>query len=260
MNDPLEFYGQTFTSRFMIGTARYPSPELLTQSITASGAEILTVSLRRESAMGKEGQAFWELVQNTGLKILPNTAGCSIVKEAVTTAQMAREVFGTNWIKLEVIGNPDTLQPDMFGTVEAAQILIKDGFEIFPYITEDLIAAERLVEAGCKVLMPWASPIGSGRGLSNPIGLKLMREKFPDVVMVVDAGIGSPSHAVQAMELGYDATLINSAIGKSGNPPLMAEAFSHAVKAGRLGYLSKPIPPKEKADTSTPMAGKPQLA
>ncbi len=162
MSDLLDFYGQKFTSRFMIGTARYPSPELLTQSIKASGAEILTVSLRRESAMGKEGQAFWDLVRSTGLKILPNTAGCSIVKEAVTTAQMAREVFGTNWIKLEVIGNPDTLQPDMFGTVEAAKILIKEDFEIFPYITEDLVAAEHLIEAGCKVLMPWASPIGAG--------------------------------------------------------------------------------------------------
>ena len=153
------------------------------------------MSLRRESGGERAGQGFWSIIRDLGVRVLPNTAGCHSVKEAVTTAQMAREVFGTSWVKLEVIGEDETLQPDVFGLVEAARILCREGFEVFPYTTEDLIVAERLLEAGCRVLMPWGAPIGSGRGLNNLFGLKTLRARLPEVPMVVDAGIGVPSHA-----------------------------------------------------------------
>ena len=161
------FYGVELKSRLLLGTSRYPSPAVLERAVKASGAEVVTVSLRRESGAGRAGQAFWSLIQSMGVRVLPNTAGCHSVKEAVTTAHMARELFDTPWIKLEVIGEADTLQPDVFGLVEAARILSEEGFEVFPYTTEDLVVAERLVEAGCRVLMPWGAPIGSARGLNN---------------------------------------------------------------------------------------------
>ncbi len=165
------------------------------------------------------------------MRVLPNTAGCHSVKEAVTTAQMAREIFETNWIKLEVIGNQDTLQPDVFGLVEAARILAADGFEVFPYTTEDLVVGEKLLDAGCRVLMPWGAPIGSGRGLNNLYGLRAMRAHFPDVPLVIDAGIGLPSQAAQAMELGYDAILLNTAVAKAGDPARMADGLRRAPSA-----------------------------
>ncbi len=175
----VEFYGTAVTSRLLLGTAQYPSPAILAEAIRASGAEIVTVSLRRESGASKAGQSFWSLIRELGVKVLPNTAGCKTVKEAVTTAEMARELFGTDWVKLEVIGEDDTLQPDVFGLVEAARILSRDGFQVFPYTTEDLVVAEKLVSAGCEVLMPWGAPIGSGRGLNNPYGLRSLRAHFP---------------------------------------------------------------------------------
>ena len=168
--------------------------------------------------------------------MLPNTAGCRSVREAVTTAKLARELFGTSWIKLEVIADNDTLQPDVVGLVEAATILIKDGFEVFPYCTEDLSVAQRLVDAGCRVVMPWAAPIGSARGIVNRDALKLLRDRLPDITLVVDAGLGAPSHAAEAMELGYDAVLLNTAIAKAEHPVAMARAFKLAVDAGRIGY------------------------
>ena len=172
---------------------------------------------------------------------MPNTAGCYSVKEAVTTAQMAREVFGTPWVKLEVIGEADTLQPDVFGLVEAARILSADGFEVFPYTTEDLVVAERLIEAGCKVLMPWGAPIGSGKGLNNVFGLRALRAHFPEVPLIVDAGVGLPSHAAAAMELGYDGVLLNTAVAKAGDPVAMARAFGQAIEAGRAAFLAGPM-------------------
>ena len=178
------------------------------------------------------------------------------MKEAVTTAQMAREVFGTPWIKLEVIGEDDTLQPDVFGLVEAATILAKDGFQVFPYTTEDLVVAEKLLGAGCEVLMPWGAPIGSGRGLNNRYGLRALRAHFPGVPLVVDAGIGTPSQAADAMELGYDAILLNTAIAKAGDPVKMARAFALAVQAGRLAYLAGAMEPRDMAEPSTPVAGR----
>jgi len=215
----------------------------------------VTVSLRRESGVDRAGQGFWSLIRDLGVRVLPNTAGCHSARDAITTAQMAREVFETNWIKLEVIGDHDTLQPDVFGLVDAARRLTADGFEVFPYTTEDLVVGERLLDAGCRVLMPWGAPIGSGRGLNNVYGLRAMRAHFPDVPLVVDAGIGAPSQAAQAMELGYDAILLNTAVARAGDPARMARAFSQAIVAGREAFLAEPMLPRDMAEPSTPVLG-----
>jgi thiazole synthase len=256
----LRLYEAELSSRLLLGTARYPSPAVLTQAVKASGAQVVTLSLRRESAGERAGQGFWsivrDLVRDLGVRVLPNTAGCHSVKEALTTAHMGREVFGTSWVKLEVIGEDDTLQPDVFGLVEAARTLCQEGFEVFPYTTEDLIAAERLLEAGCRVLMPWGSPIGSGHGLNNLFGLRTLRARFPEVPMVVDAGIGVPSHAAQALELGFDAVLINTAVSQARDPVGMAGAFAQAVAAGRAAYEAGPMEPRDLAAPSTPVVGK----
>jgi thiazole synthase len=253
----LEIYGEGFASRLLLGTAQYPSPAVLAEAVKASSAEIVTVSLRRESARARTGQGFWELIEKLGVRVLPNTAGCRTAKEAITTAQMARELFGTSWIKLEVIANDDTLQPELFGLVEAAAVLAADGFQVLPYTTEDLSAAERLVGAGCTVLMPWAAPIGSARGLVNREGLKTLRAYFPDTTLIIDAGLGAPSHAAEAMELGYDAVLLNTAIAKAGDPVKMSAAFARAVEAGRFGFEAGLIEPRDMASPSTPVAGTP---
>jgi thiazole synthase len=251
----MEVYGVTLSSRLLLGTAQYPSPAILAEAVRRSGAEVVTVSLRRESGSERAGQAFWSLIRDLGVRVLPNTAGCHSAREAITTAQMAREVFGTNWIKLEVIGNHDTLQPDVFGLVEAARALAADGFEVFPYTTEDLVVGERLLDAGCRVLMPWGAPIGSGRGLNNLYGLRAMRAHFPDVPLVVDAGIGLPSQAAQAMELGYDAILLNTAVARAGEPARMAAAFARAIEAGREAFLAEPMLARDMAAPSTPVLG-----
>jgi thiazole synthase len=230
----------------------------MTQAVKASGACIVTVSLRREMARaGNGGQRFFDLVKALGVRVLPNTAGCRTPKEAIATAQMARELFATDWIKLEVIGNDDTLQPDLFGLVEAAGVLGRDGFKVFPYTTEDLIAAERLVGAGCQVLMPWAAPIGSGRGMANRYALKSLRRYFPGVPLVIDAGLGAPSHAAEAMEMGYDAIMLNTAVATAADPVRMARAFAAAIEAGRLGYEAGLMPMRDMAVPSTPVAGTP---
>jgi thiazole synthase len=254
--DPLTLYGVEVGSRLLLGTSRYPSPAVLAQAIRASGAAIVTVSLRREAAGERAGQGFWSLIRELPVRVLPNTAGCHSAQEAITTAHMAREVFGTTWIKLEVIGEDDTLQPDVFGLVEAARALSADGFEVFPYTTEDLVVAERLLSAGCRVLMPWGAPIGSGRGLNNLFGLKALRAHFPDVPLVVDAGIGLPSHAAAVFELGYEAVLINTAVALAGDPPRMAAAFAQAAQAGRAAHLSGPIEARDMAEPSTPVIGR----
>jgi thiazole synthase len=253
----VQLYGQEVASRLLIGTALYPSPAIMEQALQASGAGIVTVSLRRESAGGRAGDAFWRIIQSLGVKILPNTAGCRTVKEAVTTAELARELFGTPWIKLEVIGDDETLQPDVVALVEAAGILQRDGFEVFPYTTEDLSVANRLVDAGCRVVMPWASPIGSGQGITNRNALETLRARLPDVTLIVDAGLGAPSHAAEAMELGYDGVLLNTAIAKANDPVGMARAFALAVEAGRTGYEAGLMPPRDFASPSTPVVGTP---
>lgn len=253
------FYGTDLENPLMLGTAQYPSPKILGDAFRASKAAVATVSLRREGADGA-GQAFWDLIRDLGIRILPNTAGCYSVREAVTTAQMAREVFGTNWIKLELIGHTDSLQPDVFQLVEAAKILAEDGFQVFPYTTEDLIVGERLLAAGCEVLMPWGAPIGSGRGLANSYALRAMRAEFPEVPLVIDAGIGLPSHAAQAMELGYDAVLLNTAVARAGDPVAMARAMALAIEAGQAAHDADPIEPRDMATASTPVIGKAFLA
>lgn len=253
----LDIYGTKLSSRLLLGTAGYPSPDILAQAVKASGAEVVTVSLRRESARSRTGQGFSQLIEELGLKLLPNTAGCRTPREAIVTAEMARELFGTSWIKLEVIGNDDTLQPDLFGLVEAARHLCNDGFKVLPYTTEDLSAAERLVAAGCEVLMPWASPIGTARGLANIPAMKTLRAYFPDIPLIVDAGIGAPSHAAAAMELGYDAVLLNTAVAKAGDPVAMARAFAAAIEAGTLAYEAGLMEPQDMASPSTPVPGTP---
>lgn len=251
----LELYDSAVNSRLLLGSARYSSPAILKAAVEASGAEVVTVSLRRESPSERTGQGFWGLIRELGVRVLPNTAGCHSVKEAVTTAHMAREVFGTPWIKLEVIGEDDTLQPDVFGLVEAAGILSAEGFQVFPYMTEDLVVAERLLAAGCRVLMPWGAPIGSGRGLNNLFGLKALRAHFPGVPLIIDAGIGVPSHAAQAMELGFDAVLLNTAVAQARDPVQMAAAFRQAVEAGVLARAAGPIEVRDLAAPSTPVIG-----
>jgi len=254
-------YGVSLSSRFFLGTAGYPSPAILKEAIAASGAEVLTMGIKRQAAnVAAAGHnQWWSLIRETGRHILPNTAGCRTAKEAVALAQMARELFETNWIKLEVVGDDYSLQPDSFELVAAAEQLVGLGFNVFPYCTEDLIAAQRLVDAGCQVLMPWAAPIGSGQGITNRRALARMREKFHNLFLVVDAGIGAPSHAAEAMEIGFDAVLLNSAVAQSRAPVEMSAAFSKAIEAGRLAHLAGVIPAQDFATPSTPVTGQPFL-
>jgi thiazole synthase len=251
----LELYDTPLNSRLFLGSARYPSPAVLSAAVRAARAEVVTVSLRRESGAERAGQGFWSLIRELGVRVLPNTAGCHSVKEAVTTAHMAREVFATAWIKLEVIGEDDTLQPDVFGLTEATRILCAEGFQVFPYTTEDLVVAERLLQAGCRVLMPWGAPIGSGRGLNNLLGLRALRAHFPGVPLIIDAGLGLPSHAAQALELGFDAVLINTAVAQARDPVQMAAAFAQAVEAGAAARVAGPIEARDFALPSTPVIG-----
>ncbi|RWI36118.1 thiazole synthase [Mesorhizobium sp.] len=249
-------YGKALSSRLLLGTAQYPSPAILADAVKASGASVVTVSLRRESAGGRSGEQFWSLIQSLGTAVLPNTAGCHSAKEAITTAHLARDVFGIEWIKLEVIGDHDTLQPDVFELVEAARVLCEDGFSVFPYTTDDLVVAERLLEAGCQVLMPWCAPIGSAKGPLNLDALHSLRGHFPGVPLIVDAGIGRPSHAAVVMELGFDAVLLNTAVARAGDPVAMATAFARAIEAGRLAFGAGMLEPRDMAVPSTPVIGK----
>lgn len=254
--------GKELQSRLLIGTAMYDSPASMQQSIESSGSQIVTVSIRRQGANTaiENNQVFWEFLQSFQKNqryLLPNTAGCFSAKEAILTAQMARELFKTNWVKLEVIGDDYTLQPDPFQLVEAAKELINQGFEVFPYCTDDLILCEKLLEVGCRILMPWGAPIGTGKGLMNPYALGLLRERFAEIPMIIDAGLGKPSHAAQAMEMGFDGVLLNTAVAKAQDSITMANAFRLAVEAGRLGYEAGCMQEQQKAQASTPVVGKP---
>jgi thiazole synthase len=247
-------------SRFLLGTAGYPSPQVLREAIVASGTQIVTVGLKRALAAGSDN-GFVAMIRaaltETGARLLPNTAGCRTADEAVQLARMARELYDTPWIKLEVVGDEHTLQPDPFGLVDAAARLVHDGFVVFPYCTEDLVTCRRLLDAGCPLLMPWGAPIGSGQGLLNPFALRTLRERLPDVVLIVDAGIGSPSHAAQALEMGYDAVLLNSAVAQARDPVAMARAFRDAVTAGRTAFLAGVMAKQDFAVASTPVTGQP---
>ncbi|WP_269618592.1 thiazole synthase [Zhongshania sp. BJYM1] len=261
MSSPIKdtwiLYGETFHSRLLIGSALYPSPAVMSDAIHESGADIVTVSLRRQSPEQGGGDNFWRQLKKLNKTMLPNTAGCHSVKEAVTLAQMSRELFETDWLKLEVVGDDYNLQPDPIATIDAAAQLVKLGFKVFPYCTDDLVVCQRLRDVGCQVLMPWGSPIGTGRGLMNPYNLQTIRERIPDIPLIVDAGIGKPSHAVQALELGYDGILLNTAIAQAGNPVMMASAFRHAVDAGRRAALAGAVAERQTASPSTPTLGMP---
>jgi len=254
---PWNVYGVELTSRFFIGSALYPSPKIMQQAIKASGANVITLSLRRQAPEKQGGHTFWDHIKELGCHLLPNTAGCHSAQEAITLAQMSREIFETNWIKLEVIGDDYNLQPDPFELMKATEILIKDGFNVFPYSTDDLVLCQHLRDLGCEVIMPWGSPIGTGKGLMNPYALQIIRERLPDVKLLVDAGIGKPSDACQAMELGYDGILLNTAVAESAKPEKMAEAFAHAINAGRIAYESGIMPSRKSAKPSTPTIGTP---
>lgn len=252
----------TLTSRFLLGTAGYPSPQVLGQAIAASGSQIVTVGLKRQlAASGDNG--FVDIIraalETQGARLLPNTAGCTTAREAIQLAHMARELYDTNWVKLEVVGDEYTLQPDPVELVEAARQLAKDGFTVFPYCTDDLVTCKRLLDAGCPLLMPWGAPIGSGQGLVNPFALRLLRERLPGVVLIIDAGIGAPSHAAQAMEMGFDAVLLNSAVSQSPDPVRMAAAFGQAIEAGRSAYLAGVMAKQDFATATTPVTGNPFL-
>ena len=249
--------GALLESRFFLGTAGYPSPQVLQQAIAASGSQVVTVGLKRQLAQAGAPGDFYRLIQQSGARLLPNTAGCRTAREAVTLAKMARELFGTHWIKLEVVGDEYTLQPDPFELVQAAKELVQAGFEVFPYCTDDLVTCQRLLDAGCRILMPWGAPIGSGQGLINPSALRTLRSRLPDVPLVVDAGIGSPRDAVQAMELGFDAVLLNSAVAQAHDPVAMARAFKLGIEAGRLAWEAGIMARQEMAVPSTPVTGQP---
>jgi thiazole synthase len=249
--------GVELQSRFFLGTAGYPSPQVLQQAIAASGAQVVTVGLKRQLAQGGAPGDFYRLIQQSGARLLPNTAGCRTAREAVTLAKMAREMFSTNWIKLEVVGDEYTLQPDPCELLQAAAELVREGFEVFPYCTDDLVSCQRLLDAGCRILMPWGAPIGSGRGLLNPHALRLLRARLPDVPLVVDAGIGSPRDAVQAMELGFDAVLLNSAVAQAHDPVAMARAFKLGIEAGRIAWEAGIMAPQDMAVATTPVTGRP---
>jgi thiazole synthase len=255
--DPLILYGETFQSRLLLGTSRYPSPLVLEESVRKAKPAMLTASLRRQNVTSADtGNRFWQMLGELAVPVLPNTAGCHSIQEVITTAQMAREVFNTPWIKLELIGDDYTLQPDTLNLVECASRLIKDGFKVLPYCTEDLVLCQRLVDVGCQAIMPWAAPIGTGKGPINPYALRTLRERLA-VPMIVDAGLGLPSHACQVMEWGFDGVLLNTAVALALDPVTMAGAFASATQAGRDAFLAGTMTEQHAAQPSTPVLGTP---
>jgi len=257
----LTIYGKTLSNRMLIGSALYPSPEIMKNAILASGSQVVTLSLKRQNPQSLSGEKIWQYIQEVVAQqngcLLPNTAGCKSAKEAVTLAKMSREIFDTDWIKLEVIGDDYNLQPDPIELLSATEQLIADGFKVLPYCTDDLVLCQRLYDLGCEVIMPWASPIGTGKGLLNPYNLETIRFRLPNATLILDAGIGKPSDACLAMEMGYDGILLNSAIALADNPVLMAKAFAGAIKAGSQAYLAGTMPERQTAHPSTPTLDSP---
>lgn len=248
--------GEALPSRMLLGTSRYPSPAILGKAITAANPGFITVALRRA---GTEGGDFYDLLASFAVRVVPNTAGCRTAKEACTTARMARELLDTNWIKLEVIADDASQAPDPFELVRAAEELLADDFIVLAYCTEDLALCQRLAGAGCHAVMPWGAPIGSGQGLSTPERLTLLRHHLPDTVLIVDAGLGRPSDAAQAMELGFDGVLLNTAVATAGDPASMAAAFAAATTAGRHAFCAGIMPRHDTAHPSTPTLEAPLL-
>lgn len=249
--------GKMLTSRLILGTACYPSLEVMEKAIRTAQVDVITLSIKRQTPQAKGGEFFWQAVKNLGCHLLPNTAGCRDTKTAVSTAMLSRELFDTSWIKLEIIGDEYNLQPNPIELIKAAKILIAEGFDVFPYCTDDLVICQQLVDVGCSILMPWAAPIGSGKGLVNPYALETLRHRLPKTTLIVDAGIGKPSHAVQVMELGFDGVLLNTAIALANFPIAMATAFRHAVIAGFEAFQAGIMSARNVAHPSTSLIDTP---
>jgi thiazole synthase len=245
--------GRAFSSRLVIGTGKYRTYEEMRSAHDASGAEMVTVAVRRVP-LDRSSESFLDYL-NPALQILPNTAGCYSAEDAVRTARLAREALQTDLVKLEVIGDQTTLFPDNEQTLEAARVLVKEGFVVLPYFNDDLIMAKKLLDAGCAAIMPLAAPIGSGLGVQNPANLRIMREQLPDATMIVDAGVGTASDAAIAMELGADGVLMNTAIAEAADPAKMATAMKLAIEAGRLAYLAGRMRKRLYASASSPLEG-----
>src|SRR5918911_1164421 len=252
-HDNLIIAGRKFSSRLIIGTGKYRSFDEMRSAHDASGAQMVTVAVRRVP-LDRSSESFLDYL-NPALQILPNTAGCYTAEDAVRTARLAREALQTDLVKLEVIGDQTTLFPDNEQTLEAARILVKEGFAVLPYFTDDLIMAKKLLDAGCAAIMPLAAPIGSGLGVQNPANLRIMREQLPEATIIVDAGVGTASDAAIAMELGADGVLMNTAIAEARDAEQMATAMRLAVEAGRRAYLAGRMPKRLYASASSPLAG-----
>jgi thiazole synthase len=254
-NDVLRIAGREFRSRLIIGTGKYKSFQEMARAHEASGAEMVTVAVRRVNLTDRSKESLLDYVDRKKFFILPNTAGCYTGDEAIRTARLAREVGLSNWIKLEVIGDEKTLFPDNFELVRATEILVKEGFVVLPYTNDDLISARRLIDAGAAAVMPLGAPIGSGLGIQNPANIRILREMITSVPLIVDAGVGTASDATIAMELGADAVLMNTGIAGAQDPILMAQAMQHAVIAGRQAYLAGRMQKKLYAAASSPLEG-----
>jgi thiazole synthase len=251
--ETFEIGGRAYASRLIIGTGKYRSFEEMKAAHRASGAEMVTVAVRRVP-LDRSSESFLDHL-DPALAILPNTAGCYTAEEAIRTARLAREALNTDLIKLEVIGDQTTLFPDNEQTLEAARVLVREGFTVLPYFSDDLIMAKKLLDAGCAAVMPLAAPIGSGLGVQNPANLLIMREQLPEATIIVDAGVGTASDAAIAMELGADAVLMNTAIAEARDAAQMADAMRLAIRAGRLAYLAGRMPKRLYASASSPLTG-----
>ncbi len=255
MADTFRIADREFSSRLFVGTGKYRSNQEMKRCHEASGAEVVTVALRRVNLNDKSGESLMDYIDRSKMFILPNTAACHTADEAIRTARLAREVGLSHWVKLEVIGDEKTLFPDNEGLLEATRVLAKEGFVVLPYTTDDLINARKLVDAGAAAVMPLGAPIGSGLGIQNLTNLRILREMITSVPLIVDAGVGTASDAALAMELGYDAVLMNTAIAAAEDAPMMAEAMKHAITAGRLAYLAGRMPKRLYASASSPLSG-----
>jgi thiazole synthase len=254
-NDVLRIAGREFHSRLIVGTGKYKSFQEMARAHEASGAEIVTVAVRRVNLTDRSKESLLDYIDRAKYFILPNTAGCYTADEAVRAARLAREAGLSHWVKLEVIGDQKTLFPDNFELVKATEILVREGFVVLPYTNDDLIAARRLIDAGAAAVMPLGAPIGSGLGIQNPANIRILREMITRVPLILDAGVGTASDAAIAMELGADAVLMNTGIAGAEDAVLMAEAMKHAVLAGRQAYLAGRMPKKLYATASSPLAG-----
>jgi len=255
MQDTLRIADREFSSRLLIGTGKYSSFAEMARCHAASGADVVTVAVRRVNLTDRSKESLLDYIDRDRMFILPNTAACYTADEAIRTARLAREVGLSNWVKLEVIGDQETLYPDTEGLLEATRVLVEEGFVVLPYTSDDLIVARKLIDAGAAAVMPLGAPIGSGLGIQNLTSLKILREKIHQVPLIVDAGVGTASDAAIAMELGYDAVLMNTAVAAAEDAEKMAEAMKHAVIAGRLAYLAGRMPKKLYATASSPLEG-----